>query len=208
MHLTRLRLDPRSPQARRDLSDAYEMHRTLVRAFVRTPDQTPPRILWRAEPAAAWSDPVVLVQSQEVGDWSVLEALPNYLKPKDGKSGVETRELNPEQWLHMGERFRFRLFANPTVTRDGKRQGLTSEDAQLAWLARQGERYGFSVEAALVTGTELLGGRKADHRISLLKACFEGRLQVSDAELLTQALCTGIGPGKAFGCGLLSLGRG
>lgn len=80
MHLTRLRLDPRSPQARRDLSDAYEMHRTLVRAFVRAPDQTPPRILWRAEPAAAWSDPVVLVQSQDVGDWSVLNALPHYLK--------------------------------------------------------------------------------------------------------------------------------
>ena len=203
MHLTRLRLDPRSAQARRDLSDAYEMHRTLVRAFVCAPDQSPPRILWRAEPAAAWSDPIVLVQSQEIGNWSVLEDLPNYLK-----SGVETRELSPEQWLHTGERFRFRLFANPTVTRDGKRQGLTSEDAQLAWLARQGVRCGFSVEAALVTGTELLGSRKPDHRISLLKACFEGRLQVSDAALLAQALSTGIGPGKAFGCGLLSLGRG
>lgn len=203
MHLTRLRLDPRSPQARRDLSDAYEMHRTLVRAFVRAPDQTPPRILWRAEPAAAWSDPVVLVQSQDVGDWSVLKALPHYLKGE-----AETRALSPEQWLHTGERFRFRLFANPTVTREGNRLGLTSEDAQLACLARQGERCGFSVEAALVTGSELLGGRKADNRISVLKACFEGRLQVRDSVLLTQALCSGIGPGKAFGCGLLSLGRG
>ncbi|MDT1028372.1 type I-E CRISPR-associated protein Cas6/Cse3/CasE, partial [Pseudomonas paraeruginosa] len=28
MYLTRLTLDPRSAQARRDLGDAYEMHRT------------------------------------------------------------------------------------------------------------------------------------------------------------------------------------
>ncbi len=202
MHLTRLRLDPRSAQARRDLAAPYEMHRTLVRAFVRDADQTPPRILWRAEPVAAWSDPVVLVQSHEAGDWSVFDALPNYLK-----GIVETRELRPEEWLLPDARFRFRLFANPTVTRDGKRQGLASEDAQLAWLTRQGERWGFSVEAALVTGSELLSSRKADNRISLLKACFEGRMQVRDPVLLTQALRAGIGPGKAFGCGLLSLGR-
>lgn len=202
MHLTRLRLDPRSAQARRDLSDPYEMHRTLVRPFVRKIDDTPPRILWRAEPTAAWSDPVVLVQSQEIGTWSVLEALPNYLKGE-----VETRALNPEQWLRTGERFRFRLFANPTVTRDGKRHGLASEDAQLAWLARQGERCGFSVQAALVTGSELLSSRKANTRISVLKVCFEGRLEVRDAEQLMLAMRTGIGPGKAFGCGLLSLGR-
>ena len=202
MYLTRLRLDPRSAQARRDLSDPYEMHRTLVRAFVRDPKQTPPRILWRVEPAATWSDPVLLVQALEVGDWAVLSALPDYLKGE-----AETRELYPEQWLQAGERLRFRLFANPTVTRDGKRLGLVSEDAQLIWLSRQGERYGFAVEAALVTGSELLNSRKGDTRISLLRACFEGHLQVRDPEALTQALRAGIGPGKAFGCGLLSIAR-
>lgn len=203
MHLTRLRLDPRSAQARRDLGDAYEMHRTLVRAFVRDEQHTPPRILWRAEPTSAWSDPVVLVQAQEAADWSVLQALPNYLK-----GPVETRPLVPEQWLREDEHFRFRLFANPTVTREGKRLGLVAEDAQLTWLARQGERLGFSVEAALVTGSELLRSRKSEHRISLLRVCFEGRLQVRDPAALAQALRAGIGPGKAFGCGLLSLGQG
>ncbi len=37
MYLSKLTLDPRHPQARRDLGDAYEMHRTLARAFA--PDQ-------------------------------------------------------------------------------------------------------------------------------------------------------------------------
>lgn len=203
MYLTRLRLDPRSARARSDLGDPYEMHRTLVRAFVRDAEQVPPRILWRAEPALAWSEPVVLVQAQEPADWSVLEALPNYLK-----SRAETRDISPEGWLQSGQSYRFRLFANPTVTRDGKRQGLVSEEAQLAWLARQGERHGFEVEAALVTGSEQLRSRKQDSRISVLQACFEGRLRVRDSTSLAAALRTGLGPGKAFGCGLLSLGRG
>ncbi len=203
MYLTRLRLDPRSAQARRDLSEPYEMHRTLVRAFVRDAEQVPPRILWRAEPTAAWSEPVVLVQAQEPADWSVLEALPNYLK-----GSAETRDISPEGWLQHEQCYRFRLFANPTVTRDGKRQGLVSEEAQLAWLARQGERHGFAVEAALVTGSDQLRSRKQDSRISVLQACFEGRLRVRDSTALAAALRAGIGPGKAFGCGLLSLGRG
>lgn len=202
MYLTRLQLDLRSAQVRRDLADPYEMHRTLVRAFVREAEQIPPRILWRAEPGSPWSAPVVLVQAEEAGDWSVLAALPTYLKVN-----AETLTLQPEMWLHAGGRFRFRLFANPTVTRDGKRLGLTSEEAQLAWLRRQGERLGFAVEAALVSGSELLQGRKGDTRISLLKACFEGRLQVQEPAALMQALRSGIGPGKAFGCGLLSLGK-
>lgn len=202
MHLTRLRLDPRSALARRDLGDPYEMHRTLVRVFASGADQSPPRLLWRAEPVAAWSSPVVLVQAAAPGDWSVLEALPHYLK-----GPAETVALRPAEWLKAGASFRFRLFGNPTVTRDGKRLGLVTEDAQLAWLSRQGQRFGFEVEAALVTGSEVLQGRKGGGLITLLKVCFEGRLRVSDVVALVHALQQGIGPGKAFGCGLLSLAR-
>ncbi|MBD8525976.1 type I-E CRISPR-associated protein Cas6/Cse3/CasE [Pseudomarimonas arenosa] len=202
MYLTRLRLDPRSAQARRDLADPYEMHRTLVRAFVRDEAQTPPRILWRAEPVTTWSEPVVLVQTQVAGDWSALSSIHSYLKGE-----AEVREWHPERWIQDRERLRFRLFANPNVTRNGKRLGLMSEDAQLAWLARQGERRGFFVEAALATGSELMRSPKGDTRISVLKVCFEGRLQVNDVTKLARATIDGIGPGKAFGCGLLSLAR-
>ncbi|MFT3803778.1 MAG: type I-E CRISPR-associated protein Cas6/Cse3/CasE [Burkholderiaceae bacterium] len=202
MHLTRLRLDPRSAQVRRDLGDPYEMHRTLVRAFAGGVDQSPPRLLWRAEPVAAWSSPVVLVQAEVPGDWSVLEALPRYLK-----GAAETVVSRPVEWLKTGGCLRFRLFGNPTVTRNGKRLGLVTEDAQLAWLSRQGQRFGFEVEAALVTGSEVLRGRKGDGHITLLKVCFEGRLRVNDVAALVRALQQGVGPGKAFGCGLLSLAR-
>ena len=64
-----------------------------------------------------------------------------------------------------------------------------------------------AVEAALVTASGQLRSRKQDGRISVLQACFEGRLRVRDRTVLAAALRAGIGPGKAFGCGLLSLGR-
>lgn len=200
MFLTRLRLDPRNAQARRDLGDPYEMHRTLTRAFVPDAEQPAPRFLWRAEPTAAWSEPVVLVQSSFAANWAALAELPNYFKHPP-----ETKILPDE--LQQAGCYRFRLFANPTVSRDRKRVGLVSEDAQLAWLARQGERMGFVLDAALVTDSETIRSRKGTGHITLLKVCFEGRLRVSEPHLLAEALKAGIGPGKAFGCGMLSLAR-
>lgn len=202
MHLTRLSLDSRNALARRDLADPYEMHRTLTRAFVSDTGQIPPRFLWRLESGVTWHMPTVLVQSIHEADWTILLALKGYLK-----RDAETKFLDPSQLLQHGVRYRFRLFANPTVTRNGKRYGLISEDAQLAWLSRQGERRGFTVETALVTGSDLLTSRTGSMPISLQRACFEGILSVRDAGRLADVLQTGIGPGKAFGCGLLSVVR-
>jgi CRISPR system Cascade subunit CasE len=97
--------------------------------------------------------------------------------------------------------------ANPTVSRGGKRLGLVGDTAQLAWLDRQGERAGFGVETALVTGSDSVQARKGNMRVTLLRVCFEGVLVVKDAAALAAAISAGIGHGKAFGCGLLSLAR-
>ena len=203
MHLTRLTLDPRSAQARRDLGDAYEMHRTLARAFAADAQSPPARFLWRLEAGSnAWATPVVLVQAAVEADWSALQALPNYLQRP-----VESKCLVLEESVEGGGRYRFRLQANPTVTRQGKRYGLVGEAEQLAWLGRQGERHGFSVESALVTATDVLSSRKGEGLISVQRVCFEGRLQVSELAAFSHALTLGIGPGKAFGCGLLSVAR-
>lgn len=205
MYLTQLRLDPNSAQARRDLADPYDMHRTLVRAFVRDEAQVPPRFLWRLEPGGEWARPTVLVQSSsQAPDWSFLDRVRGYLSEA---GPPETKSFDPNHLVRENGQCRFRLVANPTVTRDGKRHGLVGDDAQLAWLQRQGERAGFRVVAALVTAKEVMHCRKGGTRVSLLRVCFEGVLVVSDGTLLTQALAAGIGHGKAFGCGLLSMAR-
>ena len=202
MHLTRLWLDPLAPRARRDLADPYDMHRTLVRAFVAGEAQLPPRFLWRLETSAAWRDPQLIVQSNQPGNWAWLDEMADYLKQP-----VETKAVAIDTLLQPDARYRFRLLANPTVTRQGKRYGLTSEETQLAWLSRQGERLGFHVEMALVTASDMLVSRKRQTRIQLQRALFEGILQARNVDALGKAIQAGIGPGKAFGCGLLSLAR-
>lgn len=203
MYLTRLRLEPRSAQARRDLGDAYQMHKSLARGFTADEASKPERFLWRIETIGHdWSNPIVLVQSNYAADWSALEERPQYLKQP-----AETKTVEPEQFIQAQANYRFRLLANPTVTRDGKRYGLSSEDEQLAWLARQGEKHGFELKAAWVSSSDVAKMRKASMSMQVQRAWFEGVLQVRQSDLLILALEAGMGPAKAFGCGLLSLAR-
>lgn len=204
MHLTRLRLDPRSSQVRRDLANPYDMHRTLARAFVDGDQAKPARFLWRLEIAAAWEKPMVLVQSASQGNWQPLQALAGYL---DKDNAPETKQVDLTRLLQADGRYRFRLQANPTVTRQGKRLGLCKEAEQLAWLARQGAQHGFVVDNALVSDTAMLQGRKGEMRLSVMRASFDGYLRVTDSERVSALLVNGLGHAKALGCGLLSVAR-
>lgn len=202
MYLSRLVLDPRNAMARRDLANPYDMHRTLVRAFALDEVQAPPRFLWRLESGSVRDAPTVLVQSTPAGNWSALEQVAGYLRRP-----AETKTFDLPAWVQPGASYRFRLVANPTVTREGKRLGLVGEEAQTAWLHRQALRHGFQLDAALVADSDVVCARKAAMPVSLQRACFEGLLTVLDASALSSALEAGIGPGKAFGFGLLSLAR-
>lgn len=202
MYLTKLTLDLRSTQARRDLGDAYEMHRTLTRAFVPDAQSRPPRFLWRLETASDSSQgPTLLVQSQAIGDWVVLHRLPNYLlRP------AETKNVELSRLVRLERRYRFRLLANPTVSRKGKRLALLQQGEQIAWFERQGDRHGFSVQSLIVRPHDLLNSsREGMAPICVQRVCFEGRLQVRQVVAFEQALVAGVGPAKAFGCGLLSV---
>lgn len=206
MYLTRLALDPRGAQARRDLANAYELHRTLSRAFVSGPGESPSRFLWRLEASgSAWACPQVLVQAAMPGDWTPLERLSNYLLEDEG---LQTKQVDLDRLVEDGIYYRFRLVANPTVTREGKRYGLASEDQQLAWMQRQGERHGFTVANALVMADDQIALRRAERQTITLRCVrFEGVLRIVDRNRLVKALTDGVGPAKAFGCGLLSIAR-
>lgn len=108
--------------------------------------------------------------------------------------------------------------------RIGKRVELRREEERLAWLARRGSEFdGFELEAARLVSGEVVpagdDGRRfwqsradpagavvsRDRQLTFGTALFEGTLLVTDARAFRDAWATGIGPGKAFGCGLLSL---
>lgn len=116
-----------------------------------------------------------------------------------------------------GQTLSFRLRANPTKRlsagkgNTGKRVGIYKEDEQLAWLARKGEQHGFHVLQAQVSHDDKIKDADAIHRddvthkLELLSVQFDGILQVTDPGKLVAAVEAGIGSGKGFGFGLLSL---
>ena len=203
MYLSQLKLNPAHPDARRDLGDAYQMHRTLTRAFAPESTSAAPRFLWRLERERSPSaGNTVLVQADAPARWAAPMDLPGYLLVDPAEKQVDLDRLIAE-----GSHCRFRLRANPAVKRDGKRWGLHDEAEQLTWLQRQGARLGFELAGADVSQRERL--RVPQSRSGLLitvdSVQFDGQLRVADAAALRRALPAGIGPGKALGLGLLSL---
>ena len=198
MYLSRLMLNLRSRQVRTDLADRYEMHRTLLNAF---PESLPhdERVLYRIEQGTLEPIIRVLVQSQVEPDWDSVPRLRNRYLLDD----PEVRQIDVQ--VTNNERLRFRLQANPTVKRDGKRHALYADDVLLAWLQRKGDQHGFSV-GPLDTQIAKLGKKHGKRRQQVWHAVqFDGVLTVTDVTSFAEAIQTGIGSAKAFGFGLLSI---
>jgi CRISPR system Cascade subunit CasE len=210
MYLSRLILNPRSRQVRGETSNPYEMHRTVMRAF---PAELPEdeRVLFRLDTNRRNGRLTLLVQSVGEPDWSWL-AEPDawgYLQPTD-EPNPGVKSFQPD--FSAGQRLIFRLRANPSVKRNGKRLGLVREEDQRAWLARKAAQGGFEVLAAELREEGLTGGTihrsaKESHRLRLLAVHCEGVLQVVDPGQFLDTLQTGIGSGKGLGFGLLSVAR-
>lgn len=199
MYLSQLLLNPRSRNARYDLSDRYELHRTMMSAF---PAELPPdeRVLFRVEDNRNQPVVAILVQSRYLPDWDAVERMgrQGYLA-----SPPNVRALGVE--IALGQQFPFRLQANPTVKRDGKRHALHADDELMNWLLRQGDGHGFTCDPLRVQ-TVKLGNRYGQKRRQTWHAVqFDGALVVTQAEAFEAALINGIGSAKAFGFGLLSI---
>jgi CRISPR system Cascade subunit CasE len=215
MYLSRLLLNPRSRQVQRETADPYNRHRTIMAAF---PDNLPDdeRVLHRLDVHPRTGAVQLLVQSQTRPDWSVL-AGKDYLLPPDPFSGLDNPTVKPISLpLQSGQVLAFRLVANPTVKKkrsdaqNGNRVPLVREERQLDWLQHKAEQNGFRLLRATVTAQAEHKGwkHKGQPPLTLYTVQFDGRLQITDAAKFQQALRTGIGPAKAFGCGLLSLAPG
>lgn len=210
MMLSRLVLNPRNRQVQREIAEPYQMHRTIMSAF---PDSLgeDERVLFRLESLARSNDLILLVQSQGTPNWGSLVAPEQreYLLPVDGPNPW-VKPFEPE--FHAGQRLIFRLRANPTVKRRGKRHALYREEEQLGWLQRKAESGGFSVEAANIRrlspirGSIFRNGKR--HDLTLFVVEFDGLLQVTDPDRFLVNVQSGIGSGKGVGCGLLSVAPG
>ena len=220
MFLNRIHLDRRCREARRDLSDPYQLHSTLCRAFCKPDTKCPEgEILWRLEPETdSTGSPRILVQSKSLPVWAGIGVqgwLAQAEPPIDLKDRLKLDALKVEQ------RFRFRLRANPCVTRNGKRLGLLRLEEQEKWIERKAGQHGFSlpllasfdlsqslpqrVDVRISQDQMLRGKQRSNNAIRIFSVLYDGILNVTEPDKFRSSLRSGIGHGKAMGLGLLSV---
>jgi CRISPR system Cascade subunit CasE len=93
----------------------------------------------------------------------------------------------------------------------GPRRDLRSDEERLEWIKRKGELSGFQVSTCGITvfsfrAVKSSVGFRAKSG-SFAAAQFDGELIVTDEVLFKKAIESGIGTQKAYGFGLLSVGR-
>lgn len=166
---------------------------------------------------------VILVQSAVRPDWDYAFHNARYLLA----APPEVKSFDPS--FTKGQRIRFRLAANPTkkiaTIKKEERQNCTEEelkekigrhgkrvpvrdDQLFDWLARKAERSGFSInrDSTAVQTSYIYMKKSHENDGSRLRSVrYEGILEVIDADNFRNTLLRGIGSGKAFGFGLLSV---
>lgn len=222
MYLSRLTLNPRSAQVRAELARPYEMHRTLLNAFpqgqveVERDDDNAAGVLFRVDEQPRDNRIIVLVQSQVAPTWDDLATKRDARGHAYLLQPAECKSFEPR--LVSGQTLAFRLRANPTKRlsrgndkQPGKRVGLRDEAEQIEWLKRKADAGGFRIVRAMVNRDEYIENEQAirrknqTHDLKLLAAQFDGVLQIVNADEFSKTMKCGIGSGKGFGFGLLSL---
>lgn len=209
-YLSFVNLNDQSRHAQRAMAQPQLLHGAVEGAFL----GERARRLYRIDPLAQGSRLLLLSQQQP----DLLHIARQFGFP-DQPASMGSMDYTPLlAQLRAGQRWRFRLKANPVQAawpKDkakprGQVHAHVTVHQQAAWLLKRARQHGFSLEEDQFTVVHSAWQRfkKADNNQVVIKtATFEGFLTVEDPQLLQTALCQGIGRAKAYGCGLLTLAR-
>ncbi|NMC28004.1 MAG: type I-E CRISPR-associated protein Cas6/Cse3/CasE [Syntrophomonadaceae bacterium] len=220
MYLSKIYMDMTHPMARRDLNNCHSMHQTVMSAFSQSECSTTARsernILYRIFPMDG-SKIILYIQSSEepdIGKWASKGQL---IMESFDHLGV--KEIpDPVQLFNKGMLLDFDLLASPCKKtgsplkeerlqgncKNGRRAMLRTSEERIAWLKRRAEHGGFSVLTAWEAGSvSVVGSNNKGDSIKLTGIRFRGTLAVTDVEVFSNTFQMGIGPGKAYGYGLL-----
>lgn len=204
--IARIRLNPHSRDVQRDLRDATEMHRTVMRMVPDGLGDSPRSqagLLYRLDETDTTS--TLLVQANRL-DSARLPA---------GYGQANIKSLTPMfTALRKGLAVRYRIVLNPAkrerlpLEAKGKRGRITplsGADADQWWL-RRAAGSGLHVHILTPTNMPPIRPRRQDPdgmRHSLIR--YDGTATITDPDALHEAVLAGIGRGKPYGAGLLSL---
>ncbi|MEV7283026.1 type I-E CRISPR-associated protein Cas6/Cse3/CasE [Streptomyces sp. NPDC093252] len=207
--LTRIIVNRNHRLARSDLANRPGMHKTLMRLLTHPAGPTPRKsggLLFRLEPGL---DPVLLVQTADTPDLAGLPA---------GYGTTDTRDLTPIlSTLTPGLPVRYRITAAPTAYRAtstppdpatgrrprGKITTLHGQDTQ-TWWQRRAAGAGLHLTSPAETLRRPFPSPGRPGPFYELTQ-FDGTATITDQDLLAAALRDGIGKGKPYGAGLLTL---
>lgn len=209
MYLTRMELDVSKRDTRKALLSPSLFHGAIESSF---PGERERR-LWRVDEYQGKY--YLLLLSEQTPDLS-------HMAKQFGMEGNEqpwqTKSYDALlERLQAGSAWQFRLTANPTKSIKSPEMGRRgtvcahiTPEYQLKWLLDRCETHGFSIdpEEVIVAKSQWQRFYKGDQRkrpVSLLSVTFEGILTVTDVVRFRQTLVEGIGRGKAFGLGLLTV---
>ncbi|WP_291792981.1 type I-E CRISPR-associated protein Cas6/Cse3/CasE [Brevibacterium sp.] len=222
---TRILLNPQKRGGRKILTNPQAMHAAVRACFPPDLDESSARILWRVD-QSDYEHTLYIVGPEEPDRAVIVEQAGWPSRPG------ETADYRPLlDSVQKGMERSFRLTANPvkSLPAEGGKRGKivphVTPAQQIEWLSTKAPRHGFELRSAEMPGAEqpvpdvivdrrenLAFSRQGSgggerRRVSLRTARFEGTLRVTDAELFRRTLTQGIGRGRAYGCGLLTLAR-
>lgn len=219
MHRTEMLLTMSSPEARAELADGYAMHARVMSGFPEVDDDDSARqahgVLYHLGRVDGGRARLTVQSLCEPAGW----ALPaGYLDPSAPRPA--TRSVGDEiaSIVRLERVLRFSLTTHPvrrpptrplTAKRAGRSVFVEGSEARAVWLLRRGAEVGFepALETLRCVDEPLLHGQRpldpAAPPITIRPVTFEGLLRVKEPERLLKAIARGIGPAKAYGCGLL-----
>ena len=212
MYLTRMRLDLTKRDTMRALTEPKFFHGAIERSFAGERK----RNLWRID--SLGGEQYLMLVSAEKPD---LTATVEQFGYPEASAAWETQDYTPLlARIQNGTRWHFRLTANPTkhgagdaaTGKRGKVMPHMTAEHQQRWLLKKAAQHGFALEEGefLAVQSQWYQFRKTaagNHPVSLLSVTFEGMLTVTDAEMFRRTLTEGIGRGKAYGMGMLTVVR-
>ena len=208
MFLSKLVLNELNRNVHYDLGNSHKLHQRIMQGFPDHHEMDFPRrdwqILYRQEPSP--HSHIILVQSQQEPDWSQLPS--DYLI--ENYSDVKPIDLSRWQ-LKSHQPLQFRIKVNP-VKRDAKTRKLVplyKREDHIPWFQRKAEQNGFHVNTVdSIPVPNIVGSKgKGTGQIKIFAVLLQGQLQVIDQEKFLEAVCQGIGKGRSYGCGLLSIAK-
>lgn len=205
MYLSRLKLDITNRRTMIAMTNPNLFHGAVESSF----HGERQRNLWRIDTLRGC--PYLLILSHQKPDLANAAAQFGFIAPQ---IDVEIKDYSPLlEKIENSSHWHFRLTANPVKSLANKARGEVHAHIttyyQKQWLLERAEKNGFLLKEDEfdVVHTQWYSIPKGKARATLFSASFEGGLTVLNADLFRNALVSGIGHGKAYGMGLLTVVR-